>query len=73
MAVAFMMFIKELRKNGGEIAASAENNHLPPIFFFPFLAELDIFILAFDTCNISNILLFNQKIISVQCKCFEKK
>ena len=25
MAVAFMMFIKELRKNGGKIAAIAEN------------------------------------------------
>ena len=33
MAVAFMMFIKELRRNGGETAASAKNCHLPPIFF----------------------------------------
>ena len=43
MAVAFMMFILELRKNGGETAATAENRHLPPNFFLPFLAELDIF------------------------------
>ena len=41
MAVAFMIFIKELRRNGGETAATAENRHLPPNFFFPFLAELD--------------------------------
>jgi len=34
MAVAFMMFIKELRRNGGETAATAENRHLPPNFFF---------------------------------------
>jgi len=27
MVVAFMMFIKELRKKGGEIAATAENRH----------------------------------------------
>ena len=36
MAVAFMMFIKELRRNGGETAATAENRR----FFLPFLAEL---------------------------------
>ena len=42
MAVAFMMFIKELRRNGGETAATAENRHLPPNFFLPFLAELYI-------------------------------
>ncbi len=42
MAVAFMMFIKELRRNGGETNATAENRHLPPNFFVPFLAELDI-------------------------------
>ncbi len=75
MAVAFMMFILELRRNGGETAATAENRHQPPNFFLPFLAELDIFesfetilffskkypnIFAFDTF-ISNILLFNQK------------
>ncbi len=42
MAVAFMIFIKKLRKKGGEIAATAENRHLPPIYL-PFLAELDIF------------------------------
>ena len=34
MAVAFMMFIKELRRNGGETAATAKNRHLPPNFFF---------------------------------------
>ena len=28
----FMMFIKELRRNDGETAATAENRHLPPIF-----------------------------------------
>ncbi len=39
MAVAFMMFSKELRRNGGETAATAKNNR---IFFMPFLAELDI-------------------------------
>ncbi len=39
MAVAFMMFIKELRRNGGEIAAAAENRQK---FFLPFLAELYI-------------------------------
>ena len=38
MAVAFMMIIKELRRNGGE---TAENRHLPPNFFCHF-AELDI-------------------------------
>ena len=42
MAVALMMIIKELRRNGGETAATAENRHLPPNFFLPFLAELDI-------------------------------
>ena len=42
MAVAFMMFIKELRRNGSGFAATAENRFLPPIFFLPFLAELDI-------------------------------
>ena len=40
MAVAFMMFLKELRRNDGE---TAENRHLPPHFFLSFLAELDIF------------------------------
>ena len=35
MAVAFMMFIKELRRNGGETAIYRR------IFFLPFLAELD--------------------------------
>ena len=39
VAVAFIMFMKELRRNGGE---TAENRHLPPNFL-PFLAELDIF------------------------------
>ncbi len=39
MAVAFMMFIKELRRNGGETAATAENGHQVPNFFLPFLAE----------------------------------
>ena len=34
MAVAFMMFILELRRNGGETAAAAENRHQPPNFFF---------------------------------------
>ena len=33
MAVAFKMFIKELRRNGGETAATAENRHLPQNFF----------------------------------------
>ena len=33
MAVAFMMFIKELRRNGGETAATAKNNHQPKNFF----------------------------------------
>ena len=42
MAVASMMFIKELRRNGGKTAAIAENRHLPPNFFLPFLAELYI-------------------------------
>ena len=42
MAVAFMMFILELRRNGGETAATAENRHQPPNFFLPFLAELYI-------------------------------
>ncbi len=28
-------------KNGGGTAAAAENRRLPPIFFLPFLAELD--------------------------------
>ena len=42
MAVASMMFIKELRRNGGVTAATAENRHLPPIFLLLFLAELDI-------------------------------
>ncbi len=70
MAVAFMMFIKELLWNGGESAICRR-------FFLPFFAELDIFesfeamlfftqkyypnIVAFDTCNISIILLFKQK------------
>ena len=35
MAVALMMFIEELRKNGGETAICRH--------FLPFLAELDIF------------------------------
>ena len=43
MAVAFMMFILELRRNGGETAATAENRHQPPNFFLSFLVELDIF------------------------------
>ncbi len=42
MAVAFMMFILELRRNGGETAATAENRRQPPNFFLPFLAELYI-------------------------------
>ena len=41
-AVAFMMFIKEIRRNGGKTAATAENRHQPP-FFLLFLAELDMF------------------------------
>ncbi len=41
MAVAFMMF-KELRRNGGETAATAKNRYLPPNIFSPFLAELEI-------------------------------
>ena len=78
MAVAVMMF-KELRRNGGETAATAKNRHLPPNIFSPFLAELEILksfeailfffkkitlgnIFAINTYNISNILLFNQKI-----------
>ena len=40
MAVAFMMFIKELRRNGGETAATAENRNQLQNFFLPFLAEL---------------------------------
>ncbi len=40
MAVAFMMFIKELRRNVGETAATAENRHQPQNIFLPFLAEL---------------------------------
>ena len=65
MAVAFMMFIKELRRNGDETTDTAENRHLPPNFFLPFLAELDIFesfeaIIFFAQKNYSNILLFNQ-------------
>ena len=42
IAVAFIKFIMELRRNGGQTAATAENRHLPPIFFLPFLAELYI-------------------------------
>ncbi len=42
MAVAFMMFILELRRNGGETAATAENRNQPPNFFLPFLDELYI-------------------------------
>ncbi len=37
MAVAFMMFIKELQVNGGATAIS------PRIFVLPFLVELYIF------------------------------
>ncbi len=39
MAVAFMMFIMELRRNGRETAATAENRR---IFFLLFLDELYI-------------------------------
>ncbi len=42
MAVAFMMFIKELRINGGKTAATTENRYQPPNFLLPFLAELNI-------------------------------
>ena len=42
MAVAFMMVIKKLRRNGGETAATAENRHLPQKKIFTFLAELYI-------------------------------
>ncbi len=42
MAGAFMQFIKELRRNGGETAATTENRHLPPNIFLPLLAELYI-------------------------------
>ena len=42
MAVAFMLIIKELRRNSGKTAATAENRHQPPILFLPFLAELYI-------------------------------
>ncbi len=38
MAVTFMMIIKELRRNGGETAATAICRRI----FLPFLAELDI-------------------------------
>ncbi len=41
MAVDFMMFIKELRKNGDEISATPKNAICRR--FLPFLAELDIF------------------------------
>ena len=69
MAVAFMMFILELRRNGGETAATAQNRHQPPKFFLSFLPELDIFeifeaILFFSRKNYPNIfhlILFNQK------------
>ncbi len=43
MAVVFMIFILELRRNGGETAATAEVRHQPPNFFLSFLTELDIF------------------------------
>ena len=33
MAVAYMMFIRELRRNGGGTAATAENRQQPPNFF----------------------------------------
>ena len=36
MAVALMMFIKELPRNVGEPADTAENRHLPQIFFCHF-------------------------------------
>ncbi len=36
LEVASMMFIEELRRNGGETAATAGNRHLPPNFFWPF-------------------------------------
>ncbi len=39
MAVAFMMFIKELRRNGDE---TVENRHQPPNYFLPFLDEIYI-------------------------------
>ena len=39
MAVAFMMYNKELRKNVGETVATAICRRI----FLPFLAELDIF------------------------------
>ena len=34
---------RKLKKNGGGTTTTAENRHLPPIYFWPFLAELDIY------------------------------
>ncbi len=74
MAVAFMMFILELRRNGGETVISRQN------FFLSFLAELDIYktfeaILFFFNIFHLTLVIFQifyystKKITSVQCKC----
>ncbi len=42
MAVAFMMFIKELRRNGGQIRRYRRKPPNAAEFFLPFLAELYI-------------------------------
>ncbi len=80
MVVAFMMYVKELRRNGGETAIYRRRffchfslnqtflNHLRPSYFFSKKNYPNIF--AFDTSNISNILYDStKKITSVQCKC----
>ncbi len=55
MAVALMMFIKVLRRNGGDTAATTENCHLPKNFFLAFFAELYIFE-SFETSSLINII-----------------
>ena len=56
MAVAFIMFIKELRRNRGETAATAENRHQPR-FFLPFLKKISL-IFALNNCDIFGVIFF---------------
>ncbi len=68
IAVAFIVFIKELRRNGGETAATAENrqfflhfslnytflNHLRQTYFF----QKNFLTFALSTCDILNSKIF---------------
>ena len=48
MAVAYMMFIKELWRNGGGTSATAEKRQLPPNFLFVISRRIRHFQIIWD-------------------------